>query len=148
LVRELGLDGHLYLLGQRDDMAEVLSAFDVFVLSSHDEGMSNAILEAMAMQLPVVATDVGGTNEVVQSGRTGLLVPARDPVPLAQAILRVLGAPAEATAMGQRGRAIAIERFSARAMVRQMEELYVQLLQARGLRQTAEAPLPGGVVGG
>jgi glycosyltransferase involved in cell wall biosynthesis len=148
LVRELGLDGHLYLLGQRDDMAEVLSAFDVFVLSSHDEGMSNAILEAMAMQLPVVATDVGGTNEVVQSGRTGLLVPARDPVPLAQAILRVLGAPAEATAMGQRGRAVAIERFSARAMVRQMEELYVQLLQARGLRQTAEAPLPGGVVGG
>jgi glycosyltransferase involved in cell wall biosynthesis len=102
----------------------------------------------MAMQLPVVATDVGGTNEVVQGRRTGLLVPARDPAPLAQAILHVLGDPAEAAAMGERGRAVAIERFSARAMVRRMEELYVQLWQARGLRETAEAPLPGGVIGG
>ena len=65
---------------------EVLSAFDLFVLSSHDEGMSNAILEAMAMQKPVVATDVGGTGEVVQPGRTGLLVPPKDPAALAQAI--------------------------------------------------------------
>ena len=59
-------------------MPEVLSAFDVFVLSSHDEGMSNAILEAMAMERPVVATDVGGTGEVVDEGLTGHLVPARD----------------------------------------------------------------------
>ena len=148
LVQELRLDGHLHLLGRRSDMAEVLSAFDLFVLSSHDEGMSNAILEAMAMQRPVVATDVGGTNEVVQDGRTGVLVPAKDPAALAQGILRVLRAPQEGAAMGERGRAIAIERFSARAMVRQMEQLYVQLLEARGLRQPAEAPLPGSAVGG
>ena len=148
LVQELRLDGHLHLLGRRSDMADVLSAFDLFVLSSHDEGMSNAILEAMAMQRPVVATDVGGTNEVVQDGRTGVLVPAKDPAALAQGILRVLRAPQEGAAMGERGRAIAIERFSARAMVRQMEQLYVQLLEARGLRQPAEAPLPGSAVGG
>jgi glycosyltransferase involved in cell wall biosynthesis len=148
LVQELRLDGHLHLLGRRSDMAEVLSAFDLFVLSSHDEGMSNAILEAMAMQRPVVATDVGGTNEVVQDGRTGVLVPAKDPAALAQGILRVLRAPQEGAAMGERGRAIAVERFSARAMVRQMEQLYVQLLEARGLRQPAEAPLPGSAVGG
>ena len=148
LVQELRLDGHLHLLGRRSDMADVLSAFDLFVLSSHDEGMSNAILEAMAMQRPVVATDVGGTNEVVQDGRTGVLVPAKDPAALAQGIPRVLRAPQEGAAMGERGRAIAIERFSARAMVRQMEQLYVQLLEARGLRQPAEAPLPGSAVGG
>jgi glycosyltransferase involved in cell wall biosynthesis len=148
MVQELGLDGHLHLLGRRSDMAEVLSAFDLFVLSSHDEGMSNAILEAMAMQRPVVATDVGGTNEVVQDGRTGVLVPAKDPAALAQGILRVLDNAQEATVMGERGRAIAVERFSARAMVRQMEELYMQLLEARGLRQPAEAPLPGSAVGG
>jgi glycosyltransferase involved in cell wall biosynthesis len=90
LVRSLGLDGHLSLLGRRDDMPEVLSAFDVFVLSSHDEGMSNAILEAMAMEKAVVATDVGGTGEVVRHGHSGLLVPAKDPEAWAAAIGEVL----------------------------------------------------------
>jgi L-malate glycosyltransferase len=143
LVHTLGLDGHLHVLGPRSDMPEVLSAFDLFVLSSHDEGMSNAILEAMAMQKPVVATDVGGTSEVVQHGRTGLLVPPKDPAALAQAISQILAAPQEsAAAMGARGRAVVVERFSARAMVRQMEDLYTHLLQARGLiDQPAGAPL-------
>ena len=90
LVRDLGLENHLTLLGRRSDMPEVLSAFDVFVLSSHDEGMSNAILEAMAMEKPVVATDVGGTGEVVRHGQSGLLVPPKDPQALAAAIGEVL----------------------------------------------------------
>jgi glycosyltransferase involved in cell wall biosynthesis len=142
LVRDLGLDGHLHLLGPRSDMPEVLSAMDLFVLSSHDEGMSNAILEAMAMQKPVVATDVGGTAEVVQAGRTGILVPPKDPAPLAEAIAQLLIAPGDTVAaMGARARAVAVERFSARTMVRQMEELYAHLLQARGLGQPAGAPL-------
>jgi L-malate glycosyltransferase len=142
LVRELGLQDHLHLLGRRSDVAEVLSAMDVFVLSSHDEGMSNAILEAMAMQIPVVATDVGGTGEVVQPGRTGLLVPPKDPTALAQAITQILTVPPEsATAMGRRGREVVIERFSAHSMVRQMEDLYAHLLEARGLRQPSSAPL-------
>jgi glycosyltransferase involved in cell wall biosynthesis len=142
LVRELGLGPRVHLLGPRSDMPDVLSAFDVFVLSSHDEGMSNAILEAMAMQRPVVATDVGGTGEVVRDGRTGLLVPPRDPAALATAIARVLAQPADAgAAMGRAAREVVVERFSARAMVRQMETLYMQLLHARGVRQPAEAPL-------
>jgi glycosyltransferase involved in cell wall biosynthesis len=104
--------------------------------------MSNAVLEAMAMQKPVVATDVGGTGEVVQPGRTGLLVPPKDPQALADAIAQVLTMPADAlAAMGERGRAAAVERFSAHAMVRQMEELYTHLLQARGLGQPAGASL-------
>jgi glycosyltransferase involved in cell wall biosynthesis len=141
LVRELGLDQHLHLLGPRTDMPEVLSAFDVFVLSSHDEGMSNAILEAMAMQRPVVATDVGGTGEVIRDGHTGRLVPAKDPEPLARAIAGLLGRPGEAAAIGARGREVVVEQFSARTMVRQMEDLYAQLVQARGLGEPAEAPL-------
>ncbi len=142
LVRALGLEGHLHLLGRRSDMPEVLSALDLLVQSAHDEGMSNAILEAMAMQKPVVATDVGGTGEVVQPGRTGLLVPAKDPATLAQAIAQLLAAPGDTVAaMGERGRAIVVERFSARAMVRQMEDLYARLLQARGLGQPAGARL-------
>ena len=131
LVEANGLRDHLHLLGRRSDMPEVLSAFDVFTLSSHDEGMSNAILEAMAMQRPVVATDVGGTGEVVQDGRTGFLVPARDPDALAAALERVLEQPVRAREMGARGRDVVVEGFSARAMVRQMEALYLRLFGAR-----------------
>ena len=134
LIHHLGLEGHVHLLGPRRDMPEVLSAFDLFVLSSHDEGMSNAILEAMAMHKPVVATDVGGTREAVQPGRTGVLVPPKDPPALADGILRVLNEPAEArAAMGERARQVVVERFSARAMVRQMEQLYSDLAAHRGL---------------
>ena len=133
LVRSLGLERHLSLLGRRSDMPEVLSAFDVFVLSSHDEGMSNAILEAMAMEKPVIATDVGGTCEVVRHGHSGLLVPPKDPHALAVAVSDVLAQPARAHEMGRLGRRIVVDGFSAHAMVRQMEQLYLDLGAARGL---------------
>lgn len=141
MVDAEGLGPHLHLLGRRSDMPEVLSAFDLFVLSSHDEGMSNAILEAMAMRKPVVATDVGGTGEVVQHGRSGLLVPARDPVPLAEAMRRILEDQDLAASMGRVGREIVVDRFSARAMVRQMENLYTHLLRERGAGVPASAPI-------
>ena len=133
LVRALQLESHLSLLGRRSDMPEVFSAFDVFVLSSHDEGMSNAILEAMAMEKPVVATDVGGTGEVVRHGHSGLLVPPKDPHALAVAVSEVLAQPARAHEMGRLGRRIVEEGFSAHAMVRQMEQLYLDLAAARGV---------------
>ena len=133
LVRALGLDAHLTLLGRRSDMPEVLSALDVFVLSSHDEGMSNAILEAMAMEKPVVATDVGGTGEVVRHGQSGLLVPPKDPEPLAVAIRDMLAQPSRAREMGRVGRRIVEDGFSAHAMVRQMERLYLDLAAQHGV---------------
>jgi glycosyltransferase involved in cell wall biosynthesis len=133
LVHGLGLENHLSLLGRRSDMPEVLSAFDILVLSSHDEGMSNAILEAMAMEKPVVATDVGGTGEVVRHGHSGLLIPPKDPEALAAAINQMLAQPARAAEMGRLGRRIVEEDFSARAMVRQMEQLYLGLAAERGL---------------
>jgi glycosyltransferase involved in cell wall biosynthesis len=133
LVCSQRLEPHLSLLGRRSDMPEVLSAFDVFVLSSHDEGMSNAILEAMAMEKAVVATDVGGTCEVVRHGHSGLLVPPKDPHALAVAIGDVLAQPARAREMGRLGRRIVVDGFSAHAMVRQMEQLYFDLAAARGL---------------
>jgi len=141
VVAESGLAGSLHLLGRRGDMPEVLSAFDVFVLSSHDEGMSNAILEAMAMELPVVATDVGGTGEVVRHGASGLLVPAKQVPPLAHAICEVLADGERGRDMGRLGRRIVVERFSARAMVRQMERLYGDLLRERGIRVPTPAAL-------
>jgi glycosyltransferase involved in cell wall biosynthesis len=141
LVDGSGLGKDLHLLGRRSDMPEVLSAFDVFVLSSHDEGMSNAILEAMSMELPVVATDVGGTAEVVRHGKSGLLVPPKDPLLLAQAMMEVLGDPSRSRAMGRLGRQIVVDAFSARSMVRQMETLYISLLRERGVRVSAKTPL-------
>ncbi len=127
-----GLSQDLHLLGRRSDMPEVLSAFDLFVLSSHDEGMSNAILEAMAMEKPVVATDVGGTGEVVREGVSGRLVAPRVVAPLADAIAEVLADAAGMDAMGRAGRKIVVDEFSARSMVRQMENLYEKLTVARG----------------
>jgi glycosyltransferase involved in cell wall biosynthesis len=127
LVRSLDLTDHLTLLGRRNDMAEVLSSFDTFVLCSHDEGMSNAILEAMAMEKAVVATDVGGTREVVRHGHTGLLVPAKDPEALAQAIEEVLARPNRMREMGRLGRQVVVDQFSAQSMVRQMQEVYFEL---------------------
>jgi glycosyltransferase involved in cell wall biosynthesis len=132
LVQTLGLESHLTLLGRRTDMPEVYSAFDVFVLPSHDEGMSNAILEAMAMEKPVVATDVGGTGEVVRHGHSGVLVPPKDPEALAAAISDLVSQPARAGEMGRLGRRIVEEGFSAHAMVRQMEQLYLELAAHRG----------------
>ncbi len=134
LLDELNMHEGLTLLGRRNDMPEVLSAFDLFVLSSHDEGMSNAILEAMAMEKAVVATDVGGTCEVVRHGQTGLLVPARDCHALAVAMGQVLSAPEKARAMGRLGRSVIEEGFSARSMVRQMEEVYLALAMQQGVR--------------
>ena len=140
LVHQLGLQEHLTFLGRRSDMPEVLSACDLFVLSSHDEGMSNAILEAMAMERAVVATDVGGTGEVVRHGASGLLVPPRDPQALATAIGTLLAEPARARAMGVLGRRIVEEGFSAVAMVRRMEQFYTERAAARGVPTAAGAP--------
>jgi glycosyltransferase involved in cell wall biosynthesis len=133
LVRGLGLEGHLSVLGRHGNMPEVYAGLDVFVLSSHDEGMSNAILEAMAMEKPVVATDVGGTGEVVRHGHTGLLVPPKDPEALASAINEMLGQPVRAREMGRLGRHMVEENFSVHAMVWQMERLYLNLAAERGL---------------
>lgn len=133
LLRSLRLEDHVTFLGRRDDMPQVYPAFDVFVLASQDEGMSNALLEAMAAERAVVATDVGGTGEVVRHGESGVLVPGRDPEALARALADVLSAPARRTEMGRIGRRIVEEKFSAQSMVRQMEKMYLDLAARRGL---------------
>jgi glycosyltransferase involved in cell wall biosynthesis len=95
--------------------------------------MSNAILEAMAAGLPVVATAVGGTPEVVVDGVTGFLVPPRDPEALADAILCLLRDPELRKRMGTVGRARVTEHFSVEQMVGKTEALYEQLLKEKGL---------------
>jgi glycosyltransferase involved in cell wall biosynthesis len=87
-ISELGLDDCVRLLGSRTDVADIVASLDVFVLPSLWEGLPTVILEAMALGMPVVATDIPGTRELVFDGRTGLLAPPRDPAKLADAMVR------------------------------------------------------------
>jgi glycosyltransferase involved in cell wall biosynthesis len=122
-IARLGLGERVRLLGERADVRDVLAALDVFVLPSRTEGMSNALLEGMAMALPVVATAVGGNPEVVSPG-TGVLVPAEDPGAMAAAVTELLDAPERAEALGAAARRRVEERYGARAMVRRLEAVY------------------------
>lgn len=127
-IAERGLSERVTLLGRRDDTPELLADADLFCLSSIDEGLSLAILEAMAAGLPVVVTAVGGTPEAVVDGETGLLVPPRDPAALARALNAVLADPARARALGDAGRRRARTRFSRAAMVRATRAVYAEAL--------------------
>ena len=133
LVDELGLSGRFHFVGGVSDLREHLRSADVFVLPSRSEGFSNAIVEAMAASLPVVATDVGGNAEAVESGVTGWVVPSDDPEALAGAITRLLADPATARRMGAEGKRVAAERFTTAAMMREVTRVYEVLLKDRTL---------------
>jgi glycosyltransferase involved in cell wall biosynthesis len=118
-------------LGLRDDLDRLLPRCSLLVQPSWFEGLSNAILEAMAAGLPVVATAVGGSPELVQHGRTGLLVPPRDPGALAEAIATMLDNPERGREIGALGRQRVAEHFSIEQMVRSTEALYERLLERK-----------------
>lgn len=109
---ELGISEKVIFLGFREDIPDILSIFDLFVLPSETEGVSLTLLEAMAGSKPVVATDVGGNPEVVSNGETGLLVPPRDHERMAKAILHVLKDKELSDSMGGKGLERAVKHFS------------------------------------
>lgn len=117
--------------GQRTDIPDLLALSSLFVLPSLWEGLPNVILEAMAAELPVVATAVGGTPELVIDGVTGRLVPPRDATALAEAVLSLLRDPGQAAQMGRNGRQRVIDQFSLDKMVAQTEALYETLLEEK-----------------
>lgn len=141
LAEELHLDvgKDLVFAGALSDVRPALAAADVFVLASvpRSEGAPTAIEEAMMMKLPVVATDVGAVREVVDDGRTGFVVPPLDAQALAGAILRILGDHEARASFGTRGRARAIERFSADECARVHLEAYEYVLRNRRPARTA-----------
>jgi sugar transferase (PEP-CTERM/EpsH1 system associated) len=130
LAHSLGLDGSVAFLGERHDIAALLTTAAVFVSSSASEGVSLTLLEAMAVGLPVVATAVGGNPEVVADGWTGELVPADDPEALAAALVRVCGDRERAARMGREGRARVERHFDVRQAIRAYEALYDDVLEA------------------
>lgn len=111
-AQDAGIGKHVEFLGPRGDIPELLAESDIAVLASHEEGFPNAVIEAMAAGLPVVATRVGGVPEAVLDGVTGLLVPPHDPLALSDAIRRLADDPGLRTRMGVAGRARATELFS------------------------------------
>jgi glycosyltransferase involved in cell wall biosynthesis len=128
-ARELGLNGHLLFAGERDDVDLWLRHFDIFALSSREEGIPNAVLEAMAAGRPVVATAVGGTPEIVEDGRTGILVPARDPAAFARALDDLVARPEEARRLGDAAALATRESFGIESMVRRHERFYAELAE-------------------
>jgi len=129
-IADMGLTENVRFMGWRSEMPQVLSALDLFVLPSSNEGLPRSILEAMAAAVPVVATNVGGNADLVVPGRTGLLVPPRDPGALAAAIEKLLRAPDTAREMGRAGRLMVEQHFSLRAAALGVERVFDQLLPA------------------
>ena len=123
-----GISDNVLFLGLRSDVPAVLAASDTAVLCSHEEGFPNAILEAMAAGLPVIATDVGGNPEAVLDGITGLIVPPRDPARLADAILSLNNDPAMRASYGAAGLRRVREHFTMERCVALHDALYRTLL--------------------
>jgi sugar transferase (PEP-CTERM/EpsH1 system associated) len=137
LVAASKLQPRVRLLGERDDVPEVLAALDVFVLPSIAEGMSNTILEAMASGLPVVATRVGGNAELVEHGVNGILVSSQDPERLANAVERYLEHQELVACHGRNSKRRAQDHFSLERMQERYSALY------RGVAARSEVPLGG-----
>ena len=131
LVNNLKLTGHFHFTGGISNLRDHLANANVFVLPSRSEGFSNAIVEAMAASLPIVATDVGGNAEAVKDGVTGFIVPPEDPESLACAIKRLLADPTRASEMGVAGKALAAEEFTLDAMMYRTTQTYRRLLAAQ-----------------
>lgn len=120
----LGIGGNIKFLGFREDVPSLLEAMDVFVLPSLSEGLPLSVLEAFALQKPVVATNVGGIPEIVQDGATGYLVPPKNPEALAEKIIMLLRDPQRAANIGQAGRKRVEEAFSLEQMIQKYQSIY------------------------
>jgi glycosyltransferase involved in cell wall biosynthesis len=125
LIEERITSERIHLLGQREDVPEVLAALDCFVLPSYaNEGVPQAVMQAMAMGLPVISTRVGAIDEAVIEGETGVLVPPKDAQALAAAMLDMAGSPEKAKTLGEKGRIIAGRKFSIEKMIDAMELVF------------------------
>jgi glycosyltransferase involved in cell wall biosynthesis len=127
-IQDLNLNGRVHLLGHFHDVRSVYEMLDVYVLSSTREGLPNTVLEAMAMEVPIAATDVDGVSEAAAGNREALLVPARDPARLANAVATLLDDPVLARRMTDAARTKIESEFSFAARVRHEERIYAQVL--------------------
>jgi len=134
LAQSLDLGSGVRFLGVRDDVVQVMSAADGYVMSSAWEGMPMVLLEAAAAGLPIVTTRVGGNHEVVRDGESGFVVPPRDHEALGRAMLQLMElSETERRSMGDRGREIIRAHYGLNRVVERWEELYRDVLARKGL---------------
>jgi glycosyltransferase involved in cell wall biosynthesis len=129
LANSPGLKERVIFAGYREDIPELLASFDLFVLPSRSEGFGRVNLEAMAMGIPVISTNVGGIPEVVEDGVTGILVPPGNSNALSHAIMRLLDDPHMRETMGREGRKRVEERFTLQGHVQRIQEIYRDVLR-------------------
>lgn len=142
LSRSLGMETRVRFIGLRHDLPDIYRLMDVFVLSSHTEGVSIALLEAMANGVPAVVTAVGGNPEVVRHGETGFLVPAGDDGVMAERLLQLLENKRMSEEMGRSGRLRVEECFSFDRMMAEYLEIY-GFYEPKSVSTFAEADQPG-----
>jgi glycosyltransferase involved in cell wall biosynthesis len=126
-VTRWGLSDHVTFAGYRDDVEAIIAASELLVMPSLREGFGDPIIEAMALQRPVIASRVGGMMEIVRDGQTGLLVPPGDPGTLALAIINLLTDPQARERMGLWGRRVALREFSVERLANALARLYNEL---------------------
>jgi len=139
-IGELGLGGRVFLLGHRLDVPAILARSHAACLCSSAEGLSNALMEAMAARLPIVATAVGGNPELVRPGENGLLVPSGDPPSLADKLAELIGDRERATGMGRRGRARVEAELTLSRMAEGYGAVYRRLLEGAPAPREALSP--------
>ena len=143
LVRSRRLENRISFLGHREDVGRLLSEASIFVLPSRSEAFPNGAMEAMAAGLPVVASAVGGLLDLIEHGRTGLLIEPGNPTALADALRRLLTNQAAAAQIGEQARAQVHQRYSFDRMVKAFEDLYLAGLPARSLSGVRRAQAAG-----
>jgi glycosyltransferase involved in cell wall biosynthesis len=126
-----GLGNFIVLTGEREDAAELLSIFDVFVLPSLWEGLPYVLMEASSLGKPIVATDVEGVNEIIEDGKTGMLVPPRNSKNLAEAVIRLLDEKNFASKLGESAKKLIPPRYRLSKMVEDTQNLYLKLFQIK-----------------
>jgi len=138
----LGIGDRLVMTGFRDDVPQLLGMFDVFALSSSQEGICSSVLDAMAAGCPVVATDAAGVREAVLDGETGIIVPIRDPKALAAGIVRMTASPEMARRMAEAGRQRARRLFTVEALTEKTLSVYGRVLAGQVGPEFAIPPEP------
>jgi glycosyltransferase involved in cell wall biosynthesis len=136
LCQNLGMEAQVHFTGWREDTPDILALANLFVLPSLGEHFGRVLIEAMAMGNAVVATDAGGVPEIVDHGKTGLLVPPANPEAIADAVLTLLADPARSAQLGAAGRRRAEAEFSLTHHVQAIEALYEEILGIRDGERT------------
>ena len=130
-AKQSGISNRIKFLGFRNDIAEILSILDIFILPSINEGMGRTLVEAMFLSKPIIATNVGGIPDLVKNDKSGILVPPKDPTAIANAIQQLLENKTLAKEMGKTGREIVKNEFTEKTMVEKIDKLYNDLLKEK-----------------